>query len=147
MTLKLLSGNAENVSQQGHKYRFSLGSEDIILTSKIDNCVGENDEMAVVGYYFRDEDEANILGTVAYFNFNSRAKSSNKIPLYVFIVSFFLNICLVVYAINLYLAGGMSYHIVLFIFLLSIAAFLGYMSTKAHLMLNAHLKEKHAQVE
>ncbi len=144
MTLKLLSGEAHEVSNQKYQYQFTLSTHDIVLTSKIAQCVNENDQLTVVGYFFNDDkncEVCQVLGVVAYFNHTTQAKSDNRIPFYIFIGSLLLNIFFIIYSFNLYLREIISYQIVFFILILSIVNYLGYFSTKAHLVLRDYLKK------
>lgn len=142
MALYFLSGTATQVSLQENQYRFMIGQQEVVLTSKIPHCISESDEVSLVGYYFNDEKDEKIMGVVAYFNHHTRAKSSNKIPLYTFILAFILNIGLLTYVVNLYLIEVVSYPILLLIILLLIPIYLGFTSIEAHLKLQSQLKNK-----
>ncbi len=48
MTLKLLTGEAHEVSNEKYQYQFTLGGNDIVLSSKIEHYVSENDQLTVV---------------------------------------------------------------------------------------------------
>ena len=141
MTLQLLSGKVEEVAKLKYQYQFNIGEKEIILTSKIENCVNQDDHLTVVGYYFTDDNENKILGVVSYHNHNNQAKSACKIPLYIFISSVLLNIFFIFYSFNLYLKEIINYQIVLFIIILCVVNYLGYFSTRAHLMLQSYLKK------
>ena len=141
MTLQLLSGKVEEVSKLKYQYQFNIGENYIILTSKIEGCVNQDDYLTVVGYYFTDDNENKILGVVSYHNHNNQAKSACKIPLYIFISSVLLNIFFIFYSFNLYLKEIINYQIILFIFILAVVNYLGYFSTRAHLMLQSYLKK------
>ena len=141
MTLQLLSGKVEEVSQLKYQYHFNIGKKDILLTSKIESCVNQDDILTVVGYYFTDDNENKILGVVSYHNHTNQAKSACKIPLYIFISSVLLNIFFIFYSFNLYLKEIINYQIILFIFILAVINYLGYFSTRAHLMLQSYLKK------
>ena len=141
MTLQLLSGKVEEMSQLKYQYQFNIGKKDIILTSKIEDCINQDDFVTVVGYYFTDDNENKILGVVSYHNHTNQAKSDCKIPLYIFISSVLLNIFFIFYSFNLYLKEIINYQIILFIFILAVVNYLGYFSTRAHLMLQSYLKK------
>ena len=141
MTLQLLSGKVEEVAKLKYQYQFNIGEKDIILTSKIESCVNQDDILTVVGYYFTDDNENKILGVVSYHNHTNQAKSACKIPLYIFISSVLLNIFFIFYSFNLYLKEIINYQIILFIFILAVINYLGYFSTRAHLMLQSYLKK------
>lgn len=141
MTLQLLSGKVKEVSQLKYQYQFNIGKKDIILTSKIEDCINQDDFVTVVGYYFTDDNENKILGVVSYHNHTNQAKSDCKIPLYIFISSVLLNIFFIFYSFNLYLKEIINYQIILFIFILVVVNYLGYFSTRAHLMLQSYLKK------
>lgn len=141
MTLQLLSGKVEEVSKLKYQYQFNIGENDIILTSKIENCVNQDDCITVVGYYFTDDCENKILGVVSYHNHTNQAKSDCKIPLYIFVGSVLLNVFFIFYSFNLYLKEIINYQIILFIFILAVVNYLGYFSTHAHLMLQSYLKK------
>ena len=141
MTLQLLSGKVEEVSQLKYQYHFNIAEKEIILTSKIESCVNQDDHLTVVGYYFTDDNENKILGVVSYHNHTNQAKSACKIPLYIFISSVLLNIFFIFYSFNLYLKEIINYQIILFIFILAGINYLGYFSTRAHLMLQSYLKK------
>ena len=141
MTLQLLSGKVEEMSQLKYQYQFNIGKKDIILTSKIEDCINQDDFVTVVGYYFTDDNENKILGVVSYHNHTNQAKSDCKIPLYIFISSVLLNIFFIFYSFNLYLKEIINYQIILFIFILAVVNYLGYFSTRAHLMLQIYLKK------
>ena len=141
MTLQLLSGKVEEVSKLKYQYQFNIGEKDIILTSKIEDCINQDDFVTVVGYYFTDDNENKILGVVSYRNHTNQAKSACKIPLYIFISSVLLNVFFIFYSFNLYLKEIINYQIILFIFILAVVNYLGYFSTRAHLMLQSFLKK------
>jgi hypothetical protein len=144
MTLKLLTGEAHDVSNEKYQYQFTLGADDIVLTSKIEHCVNENDQLTVVGYFFNEDKDCEvcqILGVVAYFNHTTQAKSDNRIPFYIFLSSLALNIFFIVYSFNLYLQEIINYQLVFVILVLSIINYLGYFSTRSHLILNDYLKK------
>ncbi len=144
MTLTLLSGEAREVSHEKYQYQFTLGTNNIILTSKIEHCVNEKDQLTVVGYFFNEDNDFEVhqvLGVVAYFNHTNQAKSDNKIPLSIFIVSLILNIFFVLYSFNLYLQEIINYQLIFAILILCIINYLGYFSTKSHLILQNSLKK------
>ena len=141
MTLQLLSGKVEEVSKLKYQYQFNIGENDIILTSKIEDCVNQGDFVTVVGYYFTDDNDHDILGVVSYHNHTNQAKSDYKIPLYIFIGSVLLNVFFLFYSFNLYLKEIINYQIILFIIILAVVNYLGYFSTHAHLMLQSYLKK------
>lgn len=144
MTLKVLSGFAQEVSQQKYQYYFSLEGQEVVLTSKINSCVNEGDELTVVGYFFNDDrqcGECPVLGVISYQNHSTGARSDHRIPVCIFILSLLLNIVLVLYSFHLYLLGGINYYVVLFITVFSIVSYLGYLSTSSHLILRDYLKK------
>ncbi len=141
MTLQLLSGKVEEVSKLKYQYQFNIGEKDIILTSKIEDCINQDDCITVVGYYFTDDSENKILGVVSYHNHTNQAKSACKIPLYIFISSVLLNVFFIFYSFNLYLKEIINYQIILFIMILAVINYLGYFSTRAHLVLQSYLKK------
>ena len=141
MTLQLLSGKVEEVTKLKYQYQFNIGEKDIVLTSKIESCINQDDCVTVVGYYFTDDNENKILGVVSYHNHTNQAKSDCKTPLYIFISSVLLNVFFIFYSFNLYLKEIINYQIILFIFILAVINYLGYFSTRAHLMLQSYLKK------
>ena len=141
MTLQLLSGKVEEVSKLKYQYQFNIGEKDIILTSKIEDCVNQDDYITVVGYYFTDDNDYKILGVVSYHNHTNKAKSDCKIPLSIFVASVLLNVFFIFYSFNLYLKEIINYQIILFIIILAVINYLGYFSTHAHLMLQSYLKK------
>lgn len=141
MTLQILSGKVEEVTKLKYQYQFNIGEKDIILTSKIEDCLNQDDFITIVGYYFTDDSDNKILGVVSYHNHTNKAKSDGKIPLYIFISSVLLNVFFIFYSFNLYLKEIINYQIILFIIILAVVNYLGYFSTHAHLMLQSHLKK------